>query len=435
VLPFPIESGKAPRRPHARSSLLGLLSTSDDHSDVKKSFLARSNRQIGELCTSEWSRRRRQTETTGLREPHLLLSRWFVLVAALLGPQRLVAVEQLAPDQTRDAAGCSPMPELRGLAMLVVAAAAGSAVLVGPTYGSAAERRAPTVHCSGYLGGVDAHGRLHWRYLDSSSVTNEVVSDPLPFSVTNIGLVHRDVFDFKSVLHMRATSEKGRPRAVTGTMSDADGSPSTLSVESTPIDNWGFTPRLFTSARSEDQAPHVASKVFAVRGPRLVRFTTVHDTYPSSHFDDRVVLRRHMKTVKTLAYYNRLKVNGRTSDILFATTRKGSLLEIRVPVGAPHKVSVVTVKRSGFARCTGLAVPYPEWGSCWNGIGIAGVSAKDNLARWYSLTHVRDPKAKGRDQGSADRQRLGLAAARDLLRAPVEPYCDARRVEDCFVSS
>jgi hypothetical protein len=268
----------------------------------------------------------------------------------------------------------------RKSSLLVAAATAISTVLVAaPAPASAAEE---DLTCPGAAVGVLPNGKLLERRLENGrQVRVKTSGAELPFRPTTMGYAGWEKIDGGLRQYYVAAARDGRPRFLVVTDKDAR---RTMNVRAVRFASTGFTPRLMGMG-------FVGSELLALEGSVLRQYK-IRSSENGPVLRNPRVAKRSMDRLKTLSWYSRQPVGGVKTDIYFATTKAGALIQLRVPVRNPGNTKVVTVKRTGFKPYTGLSLSY-----CNDSRAtalIVGVNAKGNLARWFTLERQLAPRPK-----------------------------------------
>lgn len=234
--------------------------------------------------------------------------------------------------------------------------------------------------CRGVLVGVSSDNRMHAFDITDGAITAHRLSAPLRFKVRNQGVYAAEGDLNASAIYTRATTRDGVPRSLRIARTEAD--KTNLTVTSSRFAQRGVTPKLFTAS--------YGFHAFQYSRTTLSRVTTFHKKGRPHRlfFADPVRLHTSLR-LKSVAYLTRTKLGGVRQDVLYATTRRGGLMVIKVPVNKPLRATFKLVKRSGFGRYTGLSLA-----SCGTDLGILGVDARNNHARWYSVANFYNPKAR-----------------------------------------
>ncbi len=266
-----------------------------------------------------------------------------------------------------------------------VLATVAAAALVVSTIASgvvSAPATAVTETCRAEVGGLTSGNKFLSRTVENGKVLKQkLTATSLPYRAGQMGIFSATTISGGWRTAFTVIANDGRPRLLTVTNRDASG---TLQYSSKTMLNRNFQPRLFTNSGGYH--------VFALDSlNRLQRLTTYRDARGNLVFDNQQLVLRRMGNLKTLSFYNRQKVAGVNTDLLYATTKGGALVQIRVPVRRPGNAKVVTIKRAGFAQYTGLSLS--SCGSDRATAYIIGVNATDNVARSYVLVRQAQPSA------------------------------------------
>lgn len=124
---------------------------------------------------------------------------------------------------------------------------------------------------------------------------------------------------------------------------------------------------------------------------RLYRWRVLEQSSGRTSLTHVRFVRAGLRSVKTLAFYRRAVINGRTSDLLMVTTRAGALKQLRIPVDAPRADRSFVVKRGGWSRYSSLSL-----GTCTGGsdqMMIVAINANRSYANRFTLDHALRPTA------------------------------------------
>jgi hypothetical protein len=266
----------------------------------------------------------------------------------------------------------------RKSSLLVAAATALSIALVATPAPAAAAEQDLTCHSG--ASGVLPNGKLMERKLENGRQVGVKTSGAeLPFRPTTIGYAGWEEVDGGLRRYYVASARDGRPRFLVVTDKDAR---RTLDVRAARFATTGFTPRLMGIG-------FVGSELLALEGSVLRQYK-IRSSDNGPVLRNPRVAKRNMDRLKTLSWYSRQPVGGVTTDIYYATTKAGALIQIRVPVRNPGETKVVRVKRTGFKPYTGLSLSYCN--DTRATALIVGVNAKGNLARWFTLERQLAPR-------------------------------------------
>lgn len=265
----------------------------------------------------------------------------------------------------------------RPLATVLSLATAASLCLVPGGAGAVEAARAARA-CNALVTGVDAQQRVRNLAVESAAITSDRASAPLKFKGYQQGIVAAKDTDTGTVVWTRIVTRDGRPRTLEIRSKDSDTENLTTTVTRFAQD--GFEPKLFTTSFK-------GAEVFSFAGGTLARWTTYRRSNGSGlYFSGRVVLKSGLR-LKTLTYAFRARRDGVPTDVLFATTSRGALVTVHVPVRKPANAKVKVVKRKGFVRYSGLSTA-----QCGNAFGILFID-KGDLAHMFSITHPLNPSA------------------------------------------
>lgn len=270
---------------------------------------------------------------------------------------------------------------LRRTTVLLASFATAAAGLTVAVPAGAAEEE-PAQACRTEFFGVAGNGNLVYRRVDDGRVVNAKRSaKQLSFRATNLaGVGYKKIPGGMRELFV-ATAADGRPR-VLRTVRRAGQKRVAVRVER--FRTRTFSPDLFA-------AGYGAKRVYTVEGRTLKQYTIRRNRRGRLVMANAQVLRARIGRIRTLSWFNRLKIDGRNQNVFLATTASGALKQIRVPVGQPGDLSVRLVKRRGFRPMTGLSL-----GLCGTGTTgmVLGVMAGRDKARWFTIEDVYEPRAK-----------------------------------------
>lgn len=276
-----------------------------------------------------------------------------------------------------------------GLTLLTTPA---DAVPSSSATGDLGQGRATTPpNCSTDLWGVTGANRLVHRQLSNGvpDRSDSVASRTLPFTPESLSYGSTDHDGDDTVLDKVALNRDRTLRMLTVRSDFTSGA---ISWTSRPLANRNFRHRLLVGSKLYFFAVDPSG---ALRRWYLLRNAAGKQYLGGSH-----VVRRGMGGLKTLSYYHTFNLRGVHTAILFATTRSGGLMQIRVvdrnpsrkddPVG---KVRVVQLRKSGFGSYTTASLS-----TCNNRYeypALTYIDRRANLARLYSLGNgVWKPEAK-----------------------------------------
>lgn len=256
-----------------------------------------------------------------------------------------------------------------------LALAATTAVLSTISAGAAvAPATAAAQTCRSQVVGLTGGNKVTYRGVENGKVAfQKFTATSLPFGAGQMGFLTTQAITGGEKTSFIAIAKDGRPRVLA--VKNLNGSKS-LSQSSTPMLTTGFGPRLFTKS--------TGVHAFALNDlNQLRRLVTYRDSSGRLYFGTDQLVLKNMGNLKTLSFYNRQKIAGVNTDVLFATTKAGGLKQVLVPVARPGNARTVTLKSSGFAQYTAISL-----GRCNDDAGtayIVGVDATHNLARSYVL--------------------------------------------------
>jgi len=121
----------------------------------------------------------------------------------------------------------------------------------------------------------------------------------------------------------------------------------------------------------------------------LNRWTTFKNYDGVFHYGDPKLIRRGMKGIRTLEWNGTLKLHRQRTDVVWATTKGGALVQIQIPVRNPKSARVVVVKREGFGDVSGLSA-----GICNDDKTVASLITVDRAndrAEWFTLRGQDEP--------------------------------------------
>lgn len=246
---------------------------------------------------------------------------------------------------------------------------------------SAEAVQAGTPGCASVVSGVAADGRLVRREVKNANVLAEkTTANPLPYPV--YGLVWKDTVDVSggTVDQLDTFSKNGRPRAI----SVRDGDAATnLAVTKSQTYTTALDPRAVAGSGSY----YVYGIGF--NNP-LVRWTRYRNADGSLSFRSLTHVRGNMSGIKTMSYSYTYELDGVAYDFLYATTKGGRLLQIRVPLNRPSEPKIFVLATAGFAAVDGLSLSF-----CNNSPNYLSAIAVDSVtgeARHFTLPNLLVPK-------------------------------------------
>lgn len=271
------------------------------------------------------------------------------------------------------------MKTRRTLALATAATAVLSTISAGAAVAPAS---AAALTCRSQVVGLTGGNQVVYRGVENGKVAfQKFTATSLPFGAGQMGFLTSQAITGGDKTSFVAIAKDGRPRVLT--VKDVTGSKS-LSQSSTRMLTTSFTPRLFTKS--------TGVHAFALNNlNQLRRLVTYRDSSGRLYFGTDQLVLKNMGNLKTISFYNRQKVAGVNTDVLYATTKTGGLKQILVPVRRPANARMVTLERSGFAQYTAISL-----GRCNDDAGtayIVGVDAVHNVARSYVLR--RQAQASG----------------------------------------
>jgi|GEM_PF-4754291 len=258
----------------------------------------------------------------------------------------------------------------------------GVPALAASTAGSPRE----ALSCHDLVTGFDADGHVVLRFITNGDMAREVVTersfgfDVLDATMEGVSEGTEGGID----MNIGTISRDGRPRWV---YVDVYGEPirgHTSFAQAKPFARRTPQQRLLTEAAS------YFVYMVDTRG-RLNRWTTFETETGPYYYGKPMLIRRGMKGLRSLEWNGTMKVQGRRTDLVWATTRAGALIQIQIPVRKPEKNRVLFVKRRGFADVSGLSA-----GVCNNDKDIASlvtVERSNDRAKWFTLRRQTAPRS------------------------------------------
>jgi hypothetical protein len=248
------------------------------------------------------------------------------------------------------------------------------------------------MQCPTQIVGVRGDGRLIFRTLTNAHIDSEKTTiSPLTFDPTGFAL-----YDFKTVdggykLGIRAIRRLGSPAIITVAQHD---SVDTLHVvgyktmRNTSFDGFGA----FAGSGSY--------YVFTASHGTLTRWTTYKDPRGRLSYTFATVVTKNVPGLRTLSFMTRKRVDGALSDILWGTTKTGTLQQIRVPVDDPKHPRVITVRKHGFDDVNAISLSY--CGAHLSTLSIIAISGSTDTARWLTMRDQFQPRSRNlTDHGPA----------------------------------
>lgn len=240
---------------------------------------------------------------------------------------------------------------------------------------------AGTPGCASVLSGVATDGRLVRREIKNANVLAEkTTANPLPYPV--YGLVWKNTVEVVggTVDQLDTFSTNGRPRAISVRNGDASAN---LAITKSQTYTTAVDPRAVAGSGS-----HYIYGI-AYNNP-LSRWTRVRNADGSLSFKGPAHVRGNMSGISTLSYSASYEVNGEAYDFLYATTKGGRLLQIRVPWKHTGDEKVIELASSGFADVTGLSLSFCN--NSLNYLSIVAVDGDAGEARHFTLPYVLTPQ-------------------------------------------
>lgn len=268
-------------------------------------------------------------------------------------------------------------------ALLPLAVGAAAPAGADTTTDSAADTGTPT--CSGFVSGFDGDEHAVERRVEDGRVTQvEQSRDRFgPWSVRSASVWSSRSVGTNSVEIVYAVlGSDDRPRWVRVTDPDTTTTTQPLRIDATRF-RGELTDRLIAQA-------HGYYRYTLDRRGELVRRTTYQTSDGHLYYGGAHVLLDGLRGLTTLtaASLDRVVLDGRKTDLLWATTRDGALLQVQVPAHA--RARVVTVAPTGFEGVDGLS---PMNCTASDETMFVAVDRQPGTARWYTITDWTHPSA------------------------------------------
>jgi hypothetical protein len=247
---------------------------------------------------------------------------------------------------------------------------------------AAAARAADSLDCNTQIVGVNAQRKLVFKTVHNNDLTRtKVTGQRLPFDPSGMEFYQYQPIRNGYDLSVTAVRPQGRPQVLT--VRQLNGK-RLMSYTAKPMLNKSFTAPLY--AGSGGYYVFSASTSGTIR-----RWTTFRNDHGGVSFGKPQIVLQGLRGITTLAFANRVKVNGVRNDVLYATGRHGALYQVQVPITERERTHVKTVVTTGFRGTTDLSL------STCNGhvskLSIVAINATDDKATWFTLTDQLAPRA------------------------------------------
>ena len=225
------------------------------------------------------------------------------------------------------------------------------------------------------------------RHIRSDTFTNgtleqsQTSTTTLPFDVTAFGYFGSSGTTKRNTLKLNVIAADGVPRNVV-----LKRTPSSLKVGKTKdYQQSSFTPRLYADGGT--------FYAYTLDGSTMKRWALTRYPNGDVQFTKPTKVGGGFGDVTSLQAASFTKVRGVESEILYATTASGQLLQIVVPFGHPDRARVHKLASSGYEGTTELA-----WSLCNNQDDYHTLIAIDpvaNRATWTTIKRAfAQPRAK-----------------------------------------
>jgi hypothetical protein len=224
------------------------------------------------------------------------------------------------------------------------------------------------------------------HHIRSDSFTNGKLTDSktssnaLPFDATAFGFFSSSGTAKRNTLELNVVTADGVPRHVV-----LQRTGSSLKVGKVKkYQQRGFTPRLFADGGT--------FYAYTLDGATLKRWVLTRYPDGDVRFAQSTKVGGGFGDVTSLQAASYTKVHGVESELLYATTASGQLLQVVVPFKHPSQARVHKLASSGYAGVTELS-----WSLC-NGKGdyhtLIAIDPVGNRATWTTIKHAfTRPKA------------------------------------------
>lgn len=128
------------------------------------------------------------------------------------------------------------------------------------------------------------------------------------------------------------------------------------------------------------------------RSGRLMQWTRYQSRSGALYLANAKLVARGMGGLKTLVLNSAQRKDGVKFDLLYGTTRKGALMQFQVPWLKPGNSKVTTIRRTGFAKVTGLSTSVCNQDVTHG--SILAVNRKANTAQWFTLRNQLRPSGE-----------------------------------------
>jgi hypothetical protein len=257
---------------------------------------------------------------------------------------------------------------------------------------AAASAAKAALECATRVVGVQRDGTLMIRDMTNGVITDEKAT-PAALRFDPTGLAAFDTERVKGGYRMgiRATKASGRPAIITVAVRDRR--PTAHVTGYQRMRNAHFHPGVFAGSASYF--------VFTGGRGRLTRWVTVRNAHGDIYYAYPTVVTNKGPRLRILSISYRKKVDGAVSDILWATSTSGRLLQIRIPVVAPDEAKVITVRKHGFDDVSGLSLSYCAHQP--STLSIVAINGADGTAQWLTIRHQFKPRGANLiDHGPAE---------------------------------
>ena len=275
---------------------------------------------------------------------------------------------------------------MRRWAMTTALVLAASALLAAPADalregGPATAERGGLTCEIGVVGFDSGHHVRSDLFTNGRLEQSRTSSESLPFDVTAWGWFSSSGTAKRNTLRLNAITADGTPRNVT-----LKRTPHSVKIgHVTKYQQSSFTPRLYA-----DGGTYFA---YTIDGSTMKRWVLTRSSGGDVRYARPSRVGKGFGDVTSLQAATYTKVRGVESEILYATTSSGRLLQIAVPFERPSRAHVRKLARTGYRGVTELA-----WSYCNNKRDYHALIAIDpagNRATWTTIKRAFNrPKAK-----------------------------------------
>jgi len=275
---------------------------------------------------------------------------------------------------------------MRRLATIGTLVLAASAVLAAPAEaiheaGPGAAARGKLACEIGVVGVDSGHHVRSDSFTNGRLVQSRVSSGTLPFDATAFGYFDGSGTAKRNTLRLNVIAADGVPRSVV-----LKRTPRTVKVGKVKkYQQKSFSPRLYADGGT--------FYAYTLSGSTMKRWALTRFRDGDVRFARPTKVRGGLGDLTSLQAASFTEIRGVESEILYATTQRGQLLQIVVPFAHPNRARVHKLARSGYEGVTELA-----WSYCNNQRdhhALIAIDPAGNRATWTTIKNAfTRPKAK-----------------------------------------